>query len=86
MTARLRAALTRAEKKGKQAAEKVVDTVVAQALNGERWAIELIWDRMEGKALERVFTGELVTFDIDWGDIGDNQDAAASSEASGDRS
>jgi hypothetical protein len=32
--------------------EKVMSMVVSLALKGERWAVELIFDRMEGKPLQ----------------------------------
>ncbi len=32
--------------------EKIMDKVVILALGGERWAIELIFDRLEGKPLQ----------------------------------
>lgn len=36
----------------KNSRQKVVDKVIALAITGERWAVELIWDRLEGKPLQ----------------------------------
>lgn len=32
--------------------ESIIDKVVALAIKGERWATELVWDRLEGKPLQ----------------------------------
>ncbi len=32
--------------------EAIIDKVIALAIKGERWATELVWDRLEGKPLQ----------------------------------
>jgi len=39
--------------------ELIMDNVIEMALNKDRWAIEFITERTEGKALERVETKEV---------------------------
>ncbi len=49
MTEMLRAALAKGD-----VTEKIIDKLVKLALNGERWAVEMIFDRIDGKPVVRV--------------------------------
>jgi hypothetical protein len=45
-------------------AERLKKKIIEMALKGDKWALETILDRTEGKALERVLQGDLVKEDI----------------------
>ncbi len=49
MTEMLRAALAKGD-----ITEKIIDKLVKLALDGERWCVELIFDRIDGKPIVRV--------------------------------
>ena len=56
------------EETGKTKAELIGEKVVQAARKGERWAIELLWDRMEGKPRQAI---ELSNEDADIAALGD---------------
>jgi hypothetical protein len=52
-------------------ADTILDQVILAAERGEPWAIAMLWERTEGKAVARNENGEAGSFDLDlsgWSD------------------
>ena len=61
---------------GKPNIEAITKKVMELALNGERWAVELIWDRIEGKPAQALqltgADGQRLAFTLDLGEKDDD--------------
>jgi hypothetical protein len=50
-------------------AEQLAQNLLAKALAGESWAMQMVWDRLEGKVPNRNEDGKPGDFDLDLSDV-----------------